>query len=409
MFNMTNQVKLRILFALLFLAGSAHAQNTFHELEGEWRGEFTIRDNTKAPFNFEISGDGKVYLLNADERFETGVLRRKEDSVFIPLDQFDNELALKINRNGQLSGYLRKQNKPGLQVPVTAKQGSSRFHQPSRSPIKDFSGKYEVQFTFASGNKEKCVAVFHQQGSKLTGTFLKPSGDARYLEGMVDGNHFYLSSFIGSTPGYYEGTITADGKISGVQLGTKVKNSFSGTFNPDAQLEDPFAVSHLKEGYSSLEFSLPDMEGNIVSTSDERFNNKVLIIAITGTWCPNCIDEAAFLSPWYKENKGRGVEVISIHYERQSDTAFTHKVMRRFQKRFDITYAQVFGGIANNDSVSRSLPALASFKVFPTTIFIGRKGNVSKIHAGFSGPAAGKFYDDFVKEFNEEVDRLLAE
>ena len=59
---MMKQVKFRILIALLFFVGSAHAQNAFHELEGQWRGEFTIRDNTKAPFNFEISGDGKASL-----------------------------------------------------------------------------------------------------------------------------------------------------------------------------------------------------------------------------------------------------------------------------------------------------------------------------------------------------------
>jgi hypothetical protein len=56
-----------------------------------------------------------------------------------------------------------------------------------------------------------------------------------------------------------------------------------------------------------------------------------------------------------------------------------------------------------------TLPSLATFKAFPTTIFIGKDGKVSKIHTGFSGPATGKFYDDFVKEFNEEVDRLLSQ
>jgi hypothetical protein len=83
--------------------------------------------------------------------------------------------------------------------------------------------------------------------------------------------------------------------------------------------------------------------------------------------------------------------------------------MNRFRNRFDIQYDQVFGGIANNDSVSKSLPSLASFKSFPTTIFIGKTGNVSKIHSGYSGPATGKYYDEFVKEFNEEVIKLLDE
>ncbi len=155
-------------------------------------------------------------------------------------------------------------------------------------------------------------------------------------------------------------------------------------------------------------FSFPDINGNMISLSDDKYKNKVVIIPVTGTWCPNCIDEAAFLSPWYEKNKDRGVEIMTIHYERQSDTGFSRKVMRRFRDRFNIRYDQVFGGIANSDTVRRTL-GLPEFKSYPTTLFIDRKGNVAKMHSGYSGPATGRFYDEFLKEFNDEVDRLLSE
>lgn len=399
------------LFVLVaVIAGiSSIAQSADNNLTGRWRGEFTIRDGIVSPFNFEISDNGKVYLLNAEERLESGTIYRKNDSLFIPLDQFDNELAFRIQKNS-LKGVLRKQDHKGNTTPVTAEKGKTfRFKKKSNTAPKNISGSYDVMFQFESGKKENAVAVFKQDGYKLTGTFLKPSGDARFLEGIVDGNNFYLSSFIGSSPGYYAGTFTSDGKISGAQTGTRIRNEFTGTFNKNAALADPYNVSHLKEGYTSLNFSLPDVNGNKVTLKDDKYKDKVVIIAITGTWCPNCIDEAAFLSPWYKKNRDRGIEIITIHFERQSDTAFVHKVMNRFRKRFDIRYDQIFGGISHNDSVSKALPGLASFRSFPTTIFIDRKGNVSKIHAGYTGPATGKFYDDFVKEFNEEVDRLLGE
>jgi len=32
---------------------------------------------------------------------------------------------------------------------------------------------------------------------------------------------------------------------------------------------------------------------------------------------------------------------------------------------------------------------------------------VAKIHTGFSGPATGKYYDEFVKEFNHDIDALV--
>lgn len=399
------------LFAVQFLlfAGTINAQQSSKQLAGKWRGEFTIRDGIIAPFNFEIKENGKVFLLNGDESFETGTASIINDSLYIPLDQFDNELAFQIKYN-TLSGELRRQDHKGTPVPVVAEKGKTyRFAEKNIPPSKNFTGKYEVIFTLQGGKEEKAVGILKQEGNKLTGTFLKLSGDTRFLQGIVEGNNFYLSSFIGSSPGYYGGTFTSDGKIKGEQVGTRIRHRFSGVLNENASLPDPFHISGMKEGYSSLEFSFPDINGNIISLKDAKFKNKVVILAITGTWCPNCIDEAAFLAPWYIQNKERGVEVISIHYERQTDTAFVSKVMRRFRQRFGIQYDQVFGGLPNNDSVSKSLPGLKGFKSFPTTIFINKKGNVDKIHSGFTGPATGKYYDEFVREFNEEIDRLLTE
>jgi hypothetical protein len=108
-------------------------------------------------------------------------------------------------------------------------------------------------------------------------------------------------------------------------------------------------------------------------------------------------------------NQARGVEVISIQYERQTDSAFVRKVLTRMRQRYDIQYDQVFGGIADKQAVAASLPALNSFLAFPTTIFIDKKGRVAKIHTGYTGPATGQYYQDFVKEFNGEVDTLVRE
>lgn len=391
-----------LLFFPLFVNGQR-----LDNLKGKWRGEFALRENLKVPFNFEIAGDGMVYLLNADEKFQTATVSIKNDSLFVPLDQFDNELAFAIAGN-KLSGVLRKQDGSGTLLPVTAeKNKTARFIENKKLKASDISGSYAVEFTFESGKREKAVAVFKQDGKKLTGTFLKESGDARYLEGITEGNKFYLSSFIGSTPGYYTGTVT-NGAIKGEQIGSRIRHAFQGTRDDNAALPDPYREPADSERQKLHRFSFPDLEGNMISPDNEKFKNKVVIIPITGTWCPNCIDEAMFLSPWYKANRDRGVEIITIHYERQTDTAYYRKVMSRFRKRFDLQYDQVFGGLSNSDTVRKSL-MIPDFRAFPTTLFIDKKGRIAKLHSGYSGPATGKFYDDFVKEFNEEVDKLLRE
>lgn len=379
---------------------------------GNWRGVFELKPGLEVPFNFLIStntSQPKAYFLNAEEKFEAGKVIQTADSIFIPLDQFDNELAFAIVNNS-LSGVLRRQDKTGTPVTVTAdREKNYRFATTGEKPAGNISGTYDIVFNSGSGNgkEEKAVGLFQQDGNKLRATFLRVTGDSRYLEGIVEGNTFSLSSFIGSSPSYYKGTFTADGQLAGQIIGARGSSPFTGTHNEDAALPDPYSLTYLKDGYTSLDFSFPDVNGNLVSLKDAKFKNKVVIITITGTWCPNCIDEAAFLAPWYKKNRNRGVEAVAIHYERNTDSAFVRKVLTRFKNRFDIQYDQVIAGTADKQLVASSLPALNTFLSFPTIIIVDKQGKVAKIHTGYSGPATGKYYQQFVKEFNEEIDRLV--
>jgi len=370
---------------------------------GKWRGVFHSSNGTEVPFNFEVRGKSgsvdKIYLLNGDERFETSQVIQKSDSLFIPFDQFDTELAFKI-KDKQLTGLFRRKDHAGRTIPVDATFGQAyRFDDNGEKPAGDISGKYDITFKLESGKEDKAVGLFSQKGNRLSATFMKITGDSRYLEGIVKGNRFFLSSFIGGGPAYYSGTFDKDGGLSG--------NNFTGTKNADAALPDPYKLTYLKDGYTTFDFSLPDVNGNKISLKDEKYKNKVVIVTITGTWCPNCIDEASFLAPWYKKNKQRGVEAIAVHYERKSDPAYVKNAIENFKKRYGIDYDDVFGGLADKKAIAESFPALNTFLSFPTILFIDKQGNVAKIYTGFTGPATGAYYGQFIKDFNDEVDLLL--
>jgi peroxiredoxin len=376
---------------------------------GQWRAVVT-GGATEIPFQFDVrmnaKGDTTLYFLNAAERFEGGRVRQTTDSLFVALDQFDNELAFKIDGQA-LEGVLRRQDHQGRPTPIRAETGKDyRFAPAGPAAAGNISGTYDIVFASENGKEEKAVGLFKQTGNKLEGTFLRVTGDSRFLEGIVTGNEFYLSSFIGSGAGYYKGSFTKDKQLTGT-IGTRGSQRFTGTPNDNAALPDPYALTVLKDGYTSFDFSFPDINGKKISLSDPKYKNKVVVIAISGTWCPNCIDEAAFLAPWYKKNKQRGVEVITIYYERQTDSAFVRKALTRFRNRFDIQYDQVVGGVADKQFVATSLPALNTFLSFPTTIIIDKKGKVAQIHTGYSGPATGHYYTEFVKEFNETIDKLV--
>ena len=396
-----------LLVLILSFINSVSAIAQIKVPEGVWRGVFHLTNGTDVPFNFEVDGKTsvtrKIYLLNGEERFETSALTQKGDSLFVPFDQFDNELAFAIGDN-KLTGTFGKKDRTGSVIPVDAVFGQPfRFEDNGEKPAADISGTYDIDFKSNSGKEEKAVGLFKQKGNKLYATFMRVNGDSRYLEGIVRGNQFFLSSFIGGGPGYYSGTFDTSGQITGTSGGLQ----FTGVKNANAALPDPYKLTYLKEGYTSFDFSLPDVNGNKVSLKDDKYKGKVVIVTITGTWCPNCIDEAGFLAPWFKKNKDRGVAAIGVHFERKSDPEYVKNAITNFKKRYGIEYDEVFGGLADKKAVAESFPSLNTFLSFPTILFIDKKGNVAKIYTGFTGPATGVYYQQFIKEFNEEVDSLL--
>jgi peroxiredoxin len=181
----------------------------------------------------------------------------------------------------------------------------------------------------------------------------------------------------------------------------------TGKKNDNAKLPDLYSLTYLKPGYKKLDFTFPNLNGKPVSLSDAKYKDKVVIVTILGSWCPNCIDETAFLAPWYKANKGRGVEIIGLAFERKNDPAFAKTALTRLIDRYDVQYDILFSGIADKKVASDALPALNKVLAFPTTIILDRQGNVAQIHTGYTGPATGKYYDEYVAEFNQTIDKLL--
>jgi len=158
-----------------------------------------------------------------------------------------------------------------------------------------------------------------------------------------------------------------------------------------------------------FEFAFPDLDGRTVSSQDPPYRGKVMIVALAGSWCPNCHDEAAFLEPLYRQYRAKGVEIVSLMFEHFGDFPRAADATLRFRKHYGIEYATLIAGISDKDDAGKKLPMLDHVYAFPTTIFLDRKGVVRKIHTGFSGPATGEHYTQFVAEVKATLDQLLSE
>ncbi|MEI9920182.1 MAG: TlpA disulfide reductase family protein [Bacteroidota bacterium] len=382
---------------------------------GTWRGEFFL-DNKSVPFNFEVTKDEKskphVFLLNGDERAELDSIYYRSDSVIINIDIYDALLVGKID-NGVVKGFFRK-NQSGKQgIPFIAEPGkNSRFEVKDPNASSHVDGKWSVTLTSEKDGKETSrytVGLFDQKDNKVTGTIMTTTGDYRFLEGVVDGNELKLSAFSGSNPTLIDAQFSDSLHFSGEFISPGGRTKIVAIKSDTAKLPDAYALTYLRDGKDHLSFSFPDLNGNTVSLADDKYKGKVVILTVLGSWCPNCVDEAAFLAPWYKENKHRGVEIIGLSFERKDDIVFAKKRLDVFIKRFDVQYDILFGGLADKKVVAEKLPELNTFLSFPTTLFIDRTGKVRKIHTGYDGPATGEYYKKFIDDFNKEVDVLLAD
>ena len=379
---------------------------------GLWRGEFEV-EGEKIPFNFEVKAEEndtqQVYLLNADERVLLEGIKVEKDSVVIPIELFDAFLIGK-KENTTFTGFLRKNQGTQKGTPFQASFGEAhRFETNGDEPAANLSGKWDVEITSEGSEPNKTVGLFRQEGKKLTGTIMTTTGDYRYFEGVTDGNQFFLSAFSGSSPRLMKGTITDSVNFSAELISAGGKSVLKAVKNDQAALPDAYTLTYLKEGVDRLDFSFPDLNGKPVSLRDDKYKNKVVVVTLLGSWCPNCMDENAFLSPWYKENKSRGVEIVGVAFERKDEFDFAKEKLTRFVNRYGIDYDILFAGKADKKAASEKLPQLNAVLSFPTTLLIDKQGKVRKIHTGFTGPATGSYYDEFVKEFNSDIDALLAE
>ena len=387
-------------------------------LANNWKVVLERKDGKQVVFQLHReneNGQIVLYVINAAERIKITDLKIAGDSMFFTMPAFESSFRVKLQANGDLKGIYVKGTSGNTQYWSLSGYANitDRFSPVYGEANNNISGKWDVIITRANGTKRKAVAVFEQSGNKLTGSFLTPSADYRYLDGIVTGDSLFLSAFDGDNVHLFESKISNANTISGGVFynGYIAKETWTAQKNNSVALPEIDDPTRLREGASKLDFTFNNLQGVPVSINDEKYKNKVVVIQLMGSWCANCLDETKFLSGYYKRNRSKGVEIIALAYELTPDSARSKKSVAKFQKLFDVQYPMLITGVTASDEnkTEKTLPQLTQIRSFPTTIFIDKKGNVREIHTNFYGPGSGEYYMASKNKFYETVDRLLNE
>jgi peroxiredoxin len=169
---------------------------------------------------------------------------------------------------------------------------------------------------------------------------------------------------------------------------------------------DPSRHTSVKDPTEPFHFSFPDLNGRLVSDSDERFRGKVVIVAIGGSWCPNCHDEAPFLMELYRKYHKLGLEIVGLSFE-DGELLKNPTRLRAFVRKYGIEYPMLLAG--ETTELAAKVPQAVHLNAWPTTFYLGRDGRVRSVHAGFAGKASGEYHIELRAEVTRLVERLLAE
>ena len=405
-----------MLLLLGVLSGGCSRTPDNEALVGHWRAVATLPGG-ELPFFIDITSGGapgslSAQIRNGPERVPVERVELTDRTLLLDFPAFNNRIQLKVESD-RMQGALTLVKAGGREqtMPVTASKGGSyRFFPPGGGALIEVSGRWSVTFRDEQGVETPAVAEFRQEGDELTGTFLTPTGDHRYLAGQVRDRTLHLSTFDGAHAYLYRAELREDGVLAGdYWSGTAWHESWTARRDEGAALAKLDELTYLKPGYERFTFSFPDLRGNPVSLDDERFRGKVVIVVLAGSWCPNCHDEAAFLAPLYRAQARRGLEIVSLMYEHFGDMPTAVRQTERMREKFGIQYTTLIAGISDKVEASKTLPQLNAVLAFPTTIFLDRHGRVRRIHTGFTGPGTGAHYEELTRDFNALVQELLDE
>jgi thiol-disulfide isomerase/thioredoxin len=332
-------------------------------LNGRWAAT-VVQGGATIPFRLDISGDGKNVtgtLYNGEDAETTTSASIQGDKVQLDFDHYLTYIQATVT-NGELDGQIvvtrrTTANRPaGADAEAPTPHGGSPFHAkryvaPSAAAVANapsIDGVWEIPHDSGKGEKAWRLIV-QQKGADITATVLRVDGDTGALTGGWQGSKFVASHFDGARPGLLQLTPQADGTLA-VDLNATPRNGVLVAYRPEVArakgLPEPSNYqthTSVRDPNEVFTYSFPDTTGKLVSNQDPRFKGKVVLAIVTGTWCPNCHDEAQYLVQLYNKYHDQGLEIVALDFE-EPDQQASLKRVNAFIKQYRVPYTYLIAG-----------------------------------------------------------------
>ncbi len=408
-----------LLFGLVTILATSHGtsfgQTAPTPPRGRWDAAFTLNEIV-IPFRLDVSGEGASLvgtLYNGDLLQTTTSAKFEDGKLTLNFDHYLTRIVATV-QNGQLAGTVDGRFEASRYLssyPLTATRHVKETATSSAS-APAIGGNWEIEHESPKGEKAWRLIVKQEQGN-VSASILRVDGDTGALVGGYKDGKFILSHFDGSRPLVAEITPQSDGSLS-IQL----KGAYTPTepllaFRPEVARSKGFPepanfTTHttVRDPNEHFGFSFPDINGKLVSSEDTKFKGKVYLAIVTGTWCPNCHDEAQYLVQLYAKYHSKGLEIVALDFEEPEQQQDLHRA-KAFIRKYNVPYTYVIAGAPAE--MWEKVPQAVNLNTWPATLFVDKDGRVRKIHTGFAAPASGEFNAELKSEFTSEIESLLAE
>jgi thiol-disulfide isomerase/thioredoxin len=371
-----------------------------------YQGALRLNDSTSVVFSATYTpAKGTMTIYNGvHESFNVEL--QGEDTLRGTFPVFASDLWLVKTENGYQGMYYRT-DAENYEIPLTlVRQDSITVTAKGITADALPANQYYIIRDFGNGTTRPALLQLGIKENKIVGTIATSTGDLRFLTGekVVDEGGYQLTGFDGRFINNVEFVTIGDSVFGNVWSGKTGYYRFKGVADENATLENPEEMSKLREDYTHIEWHLPGLDGDTVHF-DSRTITKPTILAIQGSWCPNCMDEGRVLDMYYREFDG-AIDVYGLSYEYSGTLEKATAAVQKMERDLGTSFPMVIATYDPKQDRNAILP-LEQIRSYPTSIMLDHEGNVVKIHTGFYGPST-KEYEAYVKETREELEALVA-